>query len=242
LNIDPELYPAAIEIRRVKSPEDGEGTPVAWIELLSRSNKPGGSDHTDYEEKRQDVIQTGQVLIEIDYLHQSSPVIDALPRYKPNRDGQVPEGASPYYVSVIDPKKADQPGKAVDIYQFGPEDPIPTINIPLPDRVIRFDLDSAYNTTVRDNYAGAGFHEQRSIDYQYLPSDIKTFSKADQDKIAARLSLIEQADREGYLHDPDRTQPLPLNSADIPNGMTYWIMDHTPSGGSLEAEAPDIDL
>jgi len=241
LNIDPELYPAAIQVRRVEGPDDEEGTPVAWIELLSPSNKTRGSDHKAYEEKRQDVVQNGQSLVEIDYLHEGRPIIDKLSRYKPDQTGQVAEDASAYYVSVLNPEET---GQSVDIYQFGPEDPLPTVAIPLPDRPVAFYLDRAYDTTIRDNYAGSGHHERRSINYLNLPEDIDTFSRSDQDKIAARLGVIEQADHENKLNNPKRIEePLPLSKQDIPNARLYWDIDHEAPGiDSPDLGTPDLNM
>src|SRR5579859_2544669 len=97
LNVDPEKYARAIAIREVESIDDPHGKPVAWIELLSPSNKPGGSHYLEYQHKRQDTIEDGQTLVELDYLHQMRPVIEKMARYKVDRNGEVPPGTHPYY-------------------------------------------------------------------------------------------------------------------------------------------------
>lgn len=47
----------------------GDSKPVAWIELLSPSNKRPGDDADTYVRKRHDLLDGGIVFVEIDYLH-----------------------------------------------------------------------------------------------------------------------------------------------------------------------------
>jgi hypothetical protein len=58
------------------------GEPVAWIELLSPSNKPGGQDASYYRDKRLKLLQSGVVFVELDYLHESSPTFEGFPSYR----------------------------------------------------------------------------------------------------------------------------------------------------------------
>ena len=150
LNTDPEKYARALAIRKVEPINDHDGDPNIWVEVLSPGNKTGGSHHSDYEDKRQEVIENGQALVEIDYLHQSRPIIDKLPSYKPDKAGQVLPGATPYYVSIIDPRPApDHPDGTVSLYKFGIEDPLPIIDLALNEELtVEVDLDPAYDNTV----------------------------------------------------------------------------------------------
>ena len=57
------------------------GRPITRIELLSPANKPPGSHHEQYMVKRLETLKSGLRLVELDYLHESHPVIQALPSY-----------------------------------------------------------------------------------------------------------------------------------------------------------------
>jgi len=149
---------------------DEPGTPVVWIELLSATNKPGHTHHKAYQEKRRDVIASSQILIEIDYLHQTRPVIMRLPRYMPDNSGDIEAGAAPYYVAITDPHKI-----RADLYQFKTEEPLPTLPIPLNVQLtIPFALNTAYNATL---YGGYGGGAGKWLDYSQLPIDFETFSR-----------------------------------------------------------------
>ncbi|MHB8753273.1 MAG: DUF4058 family protein [Aggregatilineales bacterium] len=240
LNIDPTAYPAAIAVRRLEDIDDPFGKAVVWIELLSPDNKPGGGHHRSYEDKRIDAIAHGQVLVEIDYLHRLRPIIDALSVYKPDRDGRVSGDARPFYISVIDPHHDSE---KADIYEFGPEEKIPMLPIPLDSqRIIPFNLDVAYDRTIKECYGrdvkDASVDDY--VDYAQLPVDITTFSQDDQNRIAARLDTIEKAHFEGTLDNSSRTEPLPL-SAPIDNAMQRWQAKHLPPGGAADHGSPSLD-
>jgi len=59
---DPEDYLGAVAIRILSDEEIGE--PVAWIELLSPSNKPYAHGYDDYYQKRMAALLGGLVLAE----------------------------------------------------------------------------------------------------------------------------------------------------------------------------------
>src|SRR5260221_4927566 len=71
MNIDPNDYLFALVIwdteQKVNAIEDDRGKPVAWIELLSPSNKPGGTHYDEYEAKRFAAVRDGQTLVESGY-------------------------------------------------------------------------------------------------------------------------------------------------------------------------------
>lgn len=93
--IEPVKRPVAVVIRALEA-DATLGRVVARIEVLSPSNKPGGSDYSAYENKRIETLESGIPLIEIDYLHETPPVIHGIPVYP-----EAP-GAYPYLIAVSD--------------------------------------------------------------------------------------------------------------------------------------------
>jgi hypothetical protein len=119
------------------------GEVVTRLELLSPSNKPGGSKYTSYLENRVMALKSGSSLVEIDYFHQTPTPLLALmelPSY-PHKD------AYPYHIGVNIP----QENKIhVQLYGFGVVDPLPSLNIPLAgDEVLPFDFNAVYQYTFR---------------------------------------------------------------------------------------------
>ena len=87
----------------------GDDKPVAWIEILSPSNKPGGSQQRTYLEKRDTLLEAAEFsFIEIDYLHKSSPTIAQVPDYTRQENG-----AAAYRVAVLDPRYGLHEGPAI---------------------------------------------------------------------------------------------------------------------------------
>src|SRR5258708_6855462 len=175
MNADPNDFLYALVIwatqQQAESLEAGQGRVVTWLELLSPGNKPGGAHYLEYDMKRQAAIQKGQTLVEIDYLHESRSMIQRLPRYCPNKAGQVPDGAQAYSIAVFDPRPSvHYPQGGAVIYQFGPEASLPTVTIPLnPGDKVDLDFDVAYDLTLLRHYS-------EEIDYAQLPERIHTYS------------------------------------------------------------------
>lgn len=98
--------------------------PVTRIELLSPANKPPASYYTTYIKKREASLWAGLNLVEIDFLHQTQPILPYIPHYPsmPN--------STPYYTIVSDPHIRDTNGK-VEIYQIGILDSLPKFYVPL---------------------------------------------------------------------------------------------------------------
>lgn len=72
----------AIALQTVAKDKSGERQLLAWIELLSPANKPGGSHYAQYMERRKGhALASGCTLVEIDYLHQQAPIMPWLPHY-----------------------------------------------------------------------------------------------------------------------------------------------------------------
>lgn len=168
------------KVEKVEVKESRIGRPVAWIELLSSTNKPGGRHAAEYIRKRMAVIRGGLTLVEIDYLHESEPVIYGLPSYQSHA-----EQSHPYAIFVTDPRPSVGRGKTV-VYPFDIDEPIPTqVKIPLADEdVFSFNFGVPYARTInKPSYA-------LSVDYEKLPVHFSTYGTSDQDRIAARMLTI----------------------------------------------------
>lgn len=171
-----EAYYSAVAIRQVTS-QNQIGQIVAWLELLSPSNKRGGSGEAQYQHKRRQALYGGIVLIELDYLHHTPPIMRRIPSYL---DGH--EGACPYYISLIDPRPNLKIGK-MRVYGFGVDTPIPTIEIPLlnQDKIV-VDFDSLYQRT----FTSLRAYSLRA-DYDQLPHPIEAYHPHDRQKIEALM-------------------------------------------------------
>ena len=177
--------------------QSDETIPVAWIELLSTSNKPGGQDTSYYRDKRLKVLQSGLVFVEIDYLHQSLATFEHLLPYPQNAE------AHPYRIVVIDPRPHLEDGLAYP-YEFDVDAPIPPVKIPLngPD-VLSFDFQAAYNKTFAETLYG-----MQLVDYSQLPLHFEKYSRDDQTRILSRMIALRNAQRNNENLESDSV-PLP---------------------------------
>jgi hypothetical protein len=87
------------------------------IELLSPSNKQG-EGYIQYREKRYAALKSVVALVELDFLHESPPVVKGLPLYPTE-----PESYA-YNITVSDPTPSFEVGTA-STYAFGVDTPIP---------------------------------------------------------------------------------------------------------------------
>lgn len=166
------------------------GTPITRIELLSPANKPGGSHYGQYFVKRGDTLKSGLRLVEIDYLHQTPPIISALPSY-PRKEA----GAYPYVILVSDPRPTFEQG-LVDDYSFGVDTQIPIIDVPLAGtETLRVDFGAVYNHTF-----GIPRFYHSLIDYAQDPPAFDRYTEADRERIQQLLAKI-RAD-----HDSNESQ------------------------------------
>ena len=85
ITVDPEDALAGLVIYQ-SGEGDPPGRPITRIEMLSPSNKPGGSHHQVYFVKRALTLKSGIRVVEIDLLHLSPPVDAALPSYLDRRE------------------------------------------------------------------------------------------------------------------------------------------------------------
>ncbi|MBC7812240.1 MAG: DUF4058 family protein [Burkholderiales bacterium] len=163
------------------------GRPVTRIELLSPANKPGGSHHIQYMVKRLDTLRSGLRLVEIDYLHQTPPIIYMLPRYS----GGSPD-AYPYMILVDDPRPALEEGTTT-LYAFHTDDPLPIIDIPLEgEEIVRVDFGAAYSTT----FTNSNFFYTLA-DYTQDPPAFDRYSEADRERIQKLLADIRHQQASG---------------------------------------------
>ncbi|MDZ4766400.1 MAG: DUF4058 family protein, partial [Chloroflexota bacterium] len=142
--IDHEHPYMALVVYEIDLPKD---KPVAWIELLSPSNKARGRDRRKYLHKRKLLLEGGAVFVEIDYLHQTPPTFLNFGDYS---DRTQRDHAQPYRIFVLDPRPNLQTGAAYP-YEFAVDQPIPTVTIPLngTDR-IDFDFGVVYRKTFEE--------------------------------------------------------------------------------------------
>lgn len=126
------------------------GDVITVIEILSPTNKRPGKNRTDYEEKRQAVLDSSTHLVEIDLLRQYPPM--------PFEDG----GENDHYRVLV--SRSEQRPQA-DLYLFSVRQPIPAFRLPLRsnDDEPLVDL----TTLLHDLYDRAGY--DLSIDYTRDP-------------------------------------------------------------------------
>lgn len=153
--------------------------PVLRFELLSPGNKPGGAHHTQYLHNRQETLAVGLRLVEIDWLHETRPIISAIPSYPDGADNSYP-----YSIIVSDPRPSLDEGQTL-VYGFSVEQPAPTINIPLDgEDFVTLDFGRVHNQTI----------ERRSyyslIVYTTEPPRFNAYSEKDRAFIRQRMAEI----------------------------------------------------
>lgn len=156
------------------------GKAVCRLELLSPANKPGGSYYSEYMRKRLESLKAGLNLVELDYLHETPPLVDTILPYPDHAD------AKPFYILVSAPKPTYQKGFG-SIYTFDLQSPLPVIAIPLADEdEIALDLAIAYEAT----YSKNRFYRQL-VASQNLPHHIERYRMADQKYIRMQSGYEE---------------------------------------------------
>jgi hypothetical protein len=171
---DPEIYFTAAAIHELDD-DLSVGDAVTWIELLSPTNKPPGPGYGQYREKRYAALNSGIVLVEIDYLHESRAVlIDRVPSY-PDGDPD----AHAYSIVITDPRPTPREGELA-VYGFDVDTTMPVLAIPLSGKdSVKLDFGALYSTTF-----GVSVLWQ-SADYEQLPERLETYREDDQRRIRA---------------------------------------------------------
>ncbi len=173
--LEPIRQPRAAVIRELL-PQHKVGYVVARIELLSPSNKPGGSKYQIYVDKRNEAIQSEIPLIEIDYLHEQRPILPKMPAYPQAT------GAYPYAIIVTDSRPN---AGSVKGYGFKVAESITKCLLPLAGQeTLIFDLNEVYQKTFIEGRWGD------ILDYDVEPERFETYSAEDQAKIRAVMASI----------------------------------------------------
>jgi hypothetical protein len=158
------------------------GTPVTRIELLSPSNK-FGDGLVQYTEKRVAALKTGLRLIEMDYLHETDPVMSGLPSYIRRETG-----AYAYNITISDPNPSVETGLSTT-HWIDVDQPLPTLPIPLGNNE-SFMLD--FNTVYHETYNSINAYSYR-VDYARLPERAETYSTDDLARIQTRMATVAAA-------------------------------------------------
>lgn len=158
------------------------GRPVTRIELLSPANKPGHTHYASYIQKRRETLESGLCLVEIDYLHETRPILDVIPSYKHRQTN-----ASPYYILVSDPRPTFAEGNTA-YFAFGLQDALPIFALPLVGQeTTSVDLGAVYtHTFVASRFVQAMTH------YDQEPERFHLYSSEDQTFIRQRMVEIAQ--------------------------------------------------
>lgn len=185
-------------------PDGQPDEPVAWIELLSPTNKGVSKNAFLYLAKRRMLLESGLVFVEIDYLHETPATFERLPDYAAGA-----AGAHPYRVAVIDPRPLYHQARAA-LFGFDVDAPIPAVVVPLnAGDSVPCDLDLAYMSAFELHFFGD------DVDYAALPLHFERYSPADQARIARRMLAVLQAAHAGHtLEDgPFPVAPVTLDEA-----------------------------
>ncbi|MEM6282098.1 MAG: DUF4058 family protein [Chloroflexota bacterium] len=192
--------------------QQAQNEPVAWIELLSPSNKPGGQDAERYREKRLQLLDSGMVFVEIDYLHESAPTF-AGSAYYGHQSPTEHEGSHAYRIAVIDPRP-DLWEASGRIAEFDVNAPIPTLSIPLnAGDVLAFDFDAPYQKTFEDMLYGLEL-----VDYDELPHHFDRYSEPDRAQILALMI----ATRNHLQSGDDLESDLEVPQLSLEDALTQW--------------------
>lgn len=179
----------ALAIYEVDERRNRAGTPVAWIELLSPSNKGNTSDAGVYQTKRLQLLESGIVFVELDYLHETPPTFKSVPAHLP------------YRLIVIDPRPVFHDGRA-QWALFGADEPFPPMRIPLNrGDLLDFDFGQPYQQHFSDSFLGD------RIDYSQYPVNFDRYTPADQTRIANRMIAVLEAAQAGVDLE---TGPFPV--------------------------------
>jgi hypothetical protein len=158
---------------------NGQNKLVAWIELLSPSNKLPESAYYQFVEKRKDILRSQATYIEIDFLHQQPPTFKKIPDYSKHQVGSYP------YRMVVIPDASQENDNAIVIH-VGIDEAIPVLDIALsPQDTISCDLDAVYQKVFEDNLLG------QDIDYLQVPMQFNTYSPQDCRKIWQVMENIQ---------------------------------------------------
>jgi hypothetical protein len=200
----------AVIIYDVRAGQSGRGKPVAWIELLSPSNKGNSEDAQIYRLKRLEILAAGLVFVELDYLHETPPTFASIPAYRwPGKNANNHE-AHPYRIVVLDPRGQLEKGpawvKSLDVDQ-----PLPQVMIPLSgDDAIQFDFGIPYTKTFEEGFLGD------QVDYTELPIAFEHYTHADRTRIARRMAAVLAVNQANRSLE---NGPFPVEETDLDTAL-----------------------
>ncbi|MDX1992710.1 MAG: DUF4058 family protein [bacterium] len=187
-----------------------EREPVAWIELLSPSNKGRSSDGQDYLMKRYDLLDAGIVFVELDYLHETPSTLDGLADYTVSNNQT---GAHPYRILVFLPHPSFENGD-ISLNEFDVDSPIPLVTLPLRgDDHLQVDFNVPYQRQFEELLYGL---DVEGVDYVQLPLNFDRYSEADQTRIVRRMLAVLAAQAAG--HDLE-SGPFPVEDISLEEGL-----------------------
>jgi len=179
----PEERPTAVLIF-----SDESEIPVTRLEVLSPANKPPGRFYTQYIYNREQTFLSEIALVEIDFIHERSPVHPRIPSY-----AQRQPNAFPYHILVTAPNNAQdeyQHKWVTSVYGFGVLDVIPSVVIPLygQDRM-SVDFGAVYQLI----FDTQPLYRKRA-DLSKLPLNFHRYTDADQAAIRAYIERLAAGD------------------------------------------------
>jgi len=157
---DPDPDPLSVVIKKYE-----DDNPVAWIELLSPSNKLPFDGYYQYRSKREVVLGASIVFVELDFVHNQPPTL----RYLDYSKGE--EGAYPFHITALIPNPRIETGVA-QVSHLKVMEKIPALNIPLlGDDELILDLEAVYqNMFTQAAYASEIARNQPQLT-TYHPDD-----------------------------------------------------------------------
>ena len=137
---------------------------MAWLELVSPSNKPGGTGARDYRLKRQHLLR---------WIIFMRPRLSSMV-FLPSEQQFFPL-AHPYRIVLIDPRPDLNDGHGYPS-EFDVDEPIPEVKIPLTGNdVLYFDFNAAYQQTFELYFYG---QERVTLYLKSVGQDIKRLLKS----------------------------------------------------------------
>lgn len=176
-----DYYWASVVIYKVK--HQGElGHLVTRIEVLSASNKFGGSGYDSYLRNRHQALVSGTSLIEIDLLHQTKSPLVGIPNYPDEQDSH------PYTVAVTDVRHKHNPKHLMIVHVMDVDNNLPEeLTVPL-------DADDFANVNLNIPYQQMFDSSRKSslLNYDAYPRKFDTYSPADQERIKAVMERAKE--------------------------------------------------
>jgi Protein of unknown function (DUF4058) len=199
-------HPYSAIVIHAQEVDGATATPVAWIELLSPTNKGDTPDAQTYRAKRRLLLEQGMIFVEIDYLHETPPTFARFADYTLHG-----KNSHSFRIIILDPRPDFRHGP-VTYVEFDVDSVIPAMTIPLngSDSFV-CDFSLAYHKTFEEALYGRHY-----ADYTRLPLNIDRYSTDDQARILNRMLAVLEAAQHGLdleQNAPLTVKALPLEAA-----------------------------